>query len=210
LYVAWAERCQASTTAGKDNCEGAVNGDLETLSFAPPFPSSYPYVLWAQQELSVPITGVPDYLFTAYSNSAYEFSGADSIPSSYTLSPAVEPVTSPAINGANFYGDSSPSAPLTLSWGAAATNNGAKLAGYDVVVYAVPSAGATWGDVLAKLYTTGTSLTIPTGLLKAGTYVFVLEAVADGSADVITKPYRSSYPKGTAQIVSGAITISGS
>jgi len=205
LYVAWAERCQTG-----EKCQGAVNGDVEALSFASPFPSSYPYVLWAQQELSVPITGVPLYLFTAYSNSAYEFSSASAIPPSYTLSPAVEPVTSPAINGSNFFADSSPAAPLILSWGAAATNNSAKLAGYDVVVYALPPAGAAWGDALAKLYTTGTSLTIPTGLLSAGTYVFVLEAIADGSADVITSPYRSSYPKGTAQIVSGAITISGS
>ena len=210
LYVAWAERCQASTTPGEDNCEGAVNDDLVTLSFATPFSSSWPYVVWSQQELSVPVAGASQ-LFTAYSNSAYAWSSASTVPTStFTLQPAVETVTSPKINGADFYTSSSPSKPLILSWTAAKTNGGARLAGYDVTVYSIPTGSNPWGDLLAKLYTTGTSLTVPTGLLPAGSYVFVIESVADASASLTASPYRSSYPKGTAQAVSAAVTISGS
>jgi hypothetical protein len=147
-----------------------------------------------------------------YSNSAYEFSNASSIPSSYTLKPAVEPVTSPLINGnPTFYTAASQTAPLTLSWTAATTNGGARLSGYTVVVYAVPSSGA-WGNVIVKFFTAApnTSITIPTGALSAGKYVFVIEADADGRADLSASPWRSSYPKGTAQIVSEPMTITGS
>jgi hypothetical protein len=207
LYVAWAERCQTGEV-----CQGADPGgvaDLVTLNFASPFPSSWPYVLWSQQETSVSLGAT--YSFVMYGTSAVEFSSLSTIPSStYTVSPVVEPVTNPALNTNSIYSSASPTAPLTLSWTAATTNGGARLAGYDVQVYAFPATGAPWGDVLAKLYTTGTSLTIPTGLLSAGNYVFVIEAVADATADVTASPYRSSYPKGTAQVVSAMITISGS
>ncbi len=124
------------------------------------------------------------YSFVMYGTSAVEFSSPSTIPSStYTVSPVVEPVTSPMLNSNSIYSSSSPTAPLTLSWTAATTNGGARLAGYDVQVYAFPATGAPWGDVIAKLYTTGTSLTIPTGLLSAGNYVFVIESVADATAD---------------------------
>ena len=150
------------------------------------------------------------YSFVLYSTSAYEFKTASAIPATFALSPAVEPVTSPTINGASLYSAASPTAPLTLGWTAATTNNSARLAGYDVIVYAFPATGAAWGDVIAKLYTADTSLTIPTGLLPAGNYVFVIEAIADGTADVTASPYRSAYPKGTAQVVSAEMTIAGS
>jgi hypothetical protein len=208
LYMAWAERCQSSGSSG-DHCQGAVNGDTVQLSFSNPFPSAWPYVLWSQQEISVPITGATQ-LFTTYSNSAVEFS---SIPTSATVQPVIEPVTSPAINGA-FYSDAQLTAPLNISWTAATIPSGAptgsKVAGYRVVVYAVPTTATPyWDSALAELFTQSTSVTVPTGLLKAGTYVFVIESIADARANVTTTPFRSSYPKGTAQIVSAAMTIPG-
>ncbi len=208
LYVAWAENC--SGAGGPDGCAGASEGDSVTLSFSNPFPTTWPYVLWSQQEDSVTIAAYPTQAFVTYSNSAVEFS---TIPATQTVvQPVVELVGSPEING-NWASSATLTAPLALTWTAPTTNGGARLAGYDVQVYAVPTSGA-WGEPVAKLYTANTSLTVPTGILPKGIYVFVIEAVADATADVTGEtssgPFRSGYPKGTAQVVSQAMTISGS
>lgn len=207
LYMAWAERC-LNTGAVGDGCNGAADGDAVTLSFSAPFTTAPPYVLWSQQETSV-LIGSFEQLFTMYSNSAVEFT---SIPSgTQTVQPVVGTVKSPTINGADLFTAASPTAPLKLSWTAPTTNYSARLAGYDVTVYAVPTTPTGyWGSVVAKFYTPTPSVTLPTGKLPAGTYVFVIEAIADGTADVTAKPYRSGYPNGKSQVVSQAMTITGS
>ena len=206
VYAAWAERCQTGEV-----CEGAANAETVTLSFSNPFTTSPPFVLWSQQENSVFVPGYTT-AFVTYPNAAIEFSSA---PTTATVAPAINPVASATINGADLFTTSSPTKPLVLSWAAATVATGAPtgamIAGYDVLVYAVPtSSGGAWGSPLAKLYTPTPTATVPSGLLPAGTYVFVIESIADAGANVATSPFRSAYPTGRAQVVSAPITITGS
>jgi len=201
LLLAWAERCASEASS---NCQ-PPDGETVHLEFDNPFPTSWPMVLTSQQEIQIPIaSGISKFPLSAIS--AVQLT---TLPASYTVSPVVNPVTAPLINGADLFTPASPTGPLTLSWTAATTNDGARLSGYHVIVYAVPSSG-NWGASIANLYTPNTSLTVPAGLLPAGKYVFVIESRADATSDVTASPWRSSYPRGTAQVVSAAMTITGS
>jgi hypothetical protein len=56
-------------------------------------------------------------------------------------------------------------------------------------------------------YTSQTSVTLPP--LSAGnTYVFAINALVDGTANIQSSPNRSSLPTGFANVVSAPITIS--
>ncbi len=201
LFMAWAERCASEPPLGA--CQ-PPDGDAISLTFDNPFPTT-PIVLTGQQEIQIPlVAGVSNFALS--DTSAVEFA---TLPASATMQPVVLPVTAPLINGVDLYSTGPATAPLNLSWAAATTPTGARLMGYHIIVYSVPASGE-WGAAIINLFTTDTELTVPTGLLGPGTYVFVIEARADATANVLSSPWRSSYPKGTAQVVSAPITIAGS
>jgi hypothetical protein len=94
-----------------------------------------------------------------------------------------------------------------LSWSAPLT--GSPFA-YRVAVYVLTSATAAPAYQAAGVfYTSQTAVTLPP--LSAGnTYVFSVNALVDGTANVQTAPFRSSLPTGYASVVSAPITISSS
>jgi hypothetical protein len=207
LYIAFAELGAGETCS---TCTPPDGGSV-SLNFDYPFPTTWPIALKSQMETLVPFGGAVNS-FALQSASEVEFSNLAGLPTAYTVKPAINPVTSPTINGASLYTTTlSYSAPLTLSWTAGApVSGGATPIGYRIAVYAVPTSGA-FGNALANIYTntTNTSLILPTLGLPAGSYAFVIEARADASATLTASPFRTSYPRGIAQVVSKAITITG-
>jgi hypothetical protein len=209
LFLAFAQMDSPTCTSTPTTLCTPPNGDTVSMAVDNAFASTgWPMVLSSQVEIQVSI-GAPSN-FSTISTTQLSVS---SLSSAITDQPVVYPVTAPTLNGASLYTAASGIAPpLTLSWTAATVNSaisGAKLSGYHVIVYAVPTSGQ-WGSALANLYTPNASLTIPTGLLPAGTYVFVVESRADALANVTSAPWHSHYPRGTAQVVSAPITITGS
>jgi len=214
LFLAFAQLDSPACTSTPTTLCTPPNGDTVSMAVDNAFASTgWPMVLSSQVEIQVSI-GAPSS-FSTISTSQFSVvpNGATGLGSTITDQPVVYPVTAPTLNGASLYTAASGIAPpLTLSWTAATVNSaisGAKLSGYHVIVYAVPTSGQ-WGSALANLYTPNASLTIPTGLLPAGTYVFVVESRADALANVTSAPWHSHYPRGTAQVVSAPITITGS
>jgi len=205
LYIAFAELGAGETCS---TCTPPDGGSV-SLNFDYPFPTTWPIALKSQMETLVPFGGAVNS-FALQSASEVEFSNLAGLPTAYTVKPTINPVTSPTINGASLYTTTlSYSAPLTLSWTAGApVSGGATPIGYRIAVYAVPTSGA-FGNALANIYTTNTSLVLPTLGLPAGSYAFVIEARADATATLTASPFRTSYPRGIAQVVSKAITITG-
>ncbi|GLH74416.1 hypothetical protein GETHLI_29180 [Geothrix limicola] len=127
------------------------------------------------------------------------------------ITPLVVPVTSLQINGAGCAGDITAPAPSlathTLSWIAPST--GAK--GYRITLYELTaSGGATAESFVAYLYTSGTSIQVPPGLLASGhTYTVCVRAIASPSWDPTSAPFgvieAGSY--GYAETTSGIITM---
>lgn len=79
---------------------------------------------------------------------------------------------------------------------------------YTVAVYELRSSGgATVDDRVATLYTSGTSLELPPGILTAGhTYYFVISAVVAGGIDVELTPFLRAYPDIVMPSYSGVIS----
>ncbi len=209
LFMAYAALDSPTCTSSQTTLCTPPDNDTVSMPVDNSFGST-PMVLSSQVEVQVPLGFTKNFSLVSTSQiSVTRLSSA--IPDQ----PVIYPVTAPLINGGDLYTSPSTtlSAPLTLSWAAATLNSavsGAKLSGYDVIVYAVPSGSDNWGAAITDLYTTSTSLTIPTGLLSAGSYVFVIEARADALAVPSVNPWHSQFPRGTAQVVSAPMTISGS
>ncbi|RKG71766.1 hypothetical protein D7V80_00235 [Corallococcus sp. CA054B] len=96
-----------------------------------------------------------------------------------------------------------------LSWGAptvgTATHYGVYL--YEVFVNAQGRTSQVAGGPVAKLYTAGTSLRLPPGILGSGkSYFAIIEARSSGNADFQGQPFRSTYPEAKAMTVTGVFT----
>jgi hypothetical protein len=124
------------------------------------------------------------------------------------LAPAVLPVQNPTINGsASLFGATTlNSNTVTLNWSAPSST---APFGYTVRAYVQTATGgvATYAATGAAFSTAQTSITLPP-LDGGNTYVFSITALADGTANMETAPFRSSLPTGSATVISGPITIS--
>ncbi|MGA3193602.1 MAG: fibronectin type III domain-containing protein [Terriglobales bacterium] len=176
-----------------------------TLTYGDPFPSNWARTVSLCQESTVAIP-VPDSSATA---TFILTDGATAAPSNTPLAPVVLPVQSPTISGGSFFGASSlNSNVVTLSWTAP---TGTAPFGYTVRAYVQTAAGGipTYAATGGALSTAATSITLPP-LAGGNTYVFSITADADGSANMLMSPFRSSLPTGYATVVSGPVTISSS
>ncbi len=176
-----------------------------TLTYGDPFPSNWARTVSFCQQSAVAIP-VPNSSATA---TFILTDSATVAPSNTPLAPVVLPVQSPTISGGSFFGASSlNSNVVTLSWTAP---TGTAPFGYTVRAYLQTAAGGvpTYAATSGALSTAATSITLPP-LAGGNTYVFSITADADGSANMITSPFRSSLPTGYATVVSGPVTISSS
>jgi hypothetical protein len=127
-------------------------------------------------------------------------------PSNNPLAPLAFPVVNPTINGSDFFTTATVNTTTeTLSWTAP---GGSTPYGYTVyVLNLVPSGQGLGIQVVGNYGTAKTSMTLPP--LTAGNYLFVIETMVDGAANMETSPYRSKLPTGFATVISNAITVSG-
>ncbi len=205
LFLAYAALDSPTCSAGVTTLCTPPDGDTVSMPVDNAFASSM--VLSSQVEVQVPLGYTQN--FSTISTSQFSVT---SLTPTIVDQPVIYPVTTPLINTHDLFTSTTLSAPLTLSWTASTLNpaiSGGKVSGYHVMVYAAPASGSNWGAMLADLATANTSVLLPTLGLAGGTYVFVIEAKADALATPTANPWHSKYPRGTAQIVSAPITISG-
>lgn len=185
----------------------SADQDLGSFDYGSPFPSSWPALFSYTQGGSVSAS-VPDGQSGTIDLWAFLTHVSTSVPSgSQPDEPAMSPVQDPQINGVNMFAVTSVSGPAALSWSAP---SGAVPAGYAIAIDAVEKDefGYYLGDGF-DLFTTSTSMTVPTGLLTSGQlYVFTITAVADAIANFATAPWRSGYPLAWADAISGVVTYS--
>jgi hypothetical protein len=179
--------------------------DFGTLQYGDPFPASWTRAVAFCQQAFAPVT-VPGVDFIV----PYPLvSGIAVAPTASLapLAPLAGPVQNPMINGASMFTPATLSnAAVSLSWTAPA---GTAPYGYLVVPIKVQLDGGTGIGLgpVGEFLTSKTSTTLPP--LPAGNmYLFVIETLVDGSANVETSPYRSSLPHAFTQVVSAPITIS--
>ncbi len=178
--------------------------DFGTLQYADPFDSTWTRSLYLCQEYSVAIP--------AGSSATANFALVNgvNVPVSSTppsLAPLVSPVLTPTINGASFFTAATlNTTTVPLSWTAPATGTPY---GYVVRVYVqtTSATGVPTYSAAGSFNAAQTSITLPP-LSGGNTYVFAIEAVADGTAKMETGPFRSTLPTGFATVVSAPITVS--
>ncbi len=214
LFMAYAalDSSTCSTSLPSSLCT-PPDSDTVTMPVDNAFASTgWPMVLSSQVEIQTKLGYTSN--FSTISTSQFSVS---SLGSAITDQPLVSTVAAPTITWpgnttpVGMYKFASPAPGMTLSWGAATLNSAvsgaAVITGYHVMVYAAPSGSGSWGTALVDLYTTNLSLTVPTLKLAAGTYVFVIEAKADAEANLLSAPWHSKFPRGTAQVVSAPMTV---
>jgi hypothetical protein len=129
-------------------------------------------------------------------------------------------VQSPQINGTSLFQATQVSQPITLTWQAPV---GLTPSGYQVNVVGfafpttcpgsgtyIPPVGSFCPEILSsmRLVTTGTSVSIPPGLLQDGVqYVFTIHAISDSATDFLKAPNRGSWNRAYSDVVSSLITV---
>jgi hypothetical protein len=185
----------------------AITTDVNfgTLQYGDPFPAGWARTITLCQESTVPIP-IPNSTDTA---TLILTDSATVAPSNAPLAPVVLPVQNPTINGSSLFGATALSSNIvTLNWTAP---TGTAPVGYTVRVYVQTTAGsiATYAVTGVAFSTASTSITL-LPLAGGNTYVFAITADADGTANLLTSPFRSSLPVGYATVVSGPVTIGSS
>lgn len=173
-----------------------------TVQYGDPFPSSWTRAVSFCQQATVliPVNGS---LATSF---PFAFEDGESVPPSNSpLAPLVSQVQNATINGASlFTAGIINTTSVTLSWSAPATGTPY---GYSIVAFQViPLEDGVEFATAGTFGTAKTSITLPP--LAAGkTYIFVITAQVDGTANIEASPYRSSLPTAFATVVSAPITI---
>jgi hypothetical protein len=185
--------------------------DLGSQAYSNPFSASLATVAY----------GASDQLDVHYENTAGNgFASANAViytstttapTSASPLAPVVSPVNNPTIAGVSFFNNQSGvSATPTISWTAPTIGT---VNAYQVYIGMLINPASTIQNIpVANFITTGTSVSIPPGLLSAGTeYIAQINAIYDaagcaGSMDVQVCAY--SLNEGMANNASGVITIS--
>jgi len=185
----------------------SADQDLGSYDLGSPFPSLWPMLFFYSQGGSV-TASVPDGQSGTVDLWASLTHVGASLPSgSQPDEPEMSPVQGPQINGVSLFSATSVSGPAVLSWTAP---SGTTPAGYSIAIDPVEK--DEYGYYVSDgfdLFTTSTSMTVPTGLLTSGKmYVFTITAVADAIANFATAPWRSGYPLAWADAISGVVSYS--
>ena len=185
----------------------AADQDLGSFNYGSPLPANWPVLFSYSQGGSV-TASVPDGHSGTVDLWASLAHVSASLPSgSQPDEPAMSPVQGPQINGVSLFSANSVSGPALVSW---AAPSGSTPAGYSIAID--PLEKDEYGYYLGDgfdLFTTFTSMAIPTGLLTSGKmYVFTITAVADAIANFATAPWRSGYPLAWADAISGVVSYS--
>jgi hypothetical protein len=169
--------------------------DAGDIPFANPFPVSWtPYLDYsdsAVQNLTPPGASSPFPMAVANRVVTAQFPTA-----SNPIAPFIGPALNPQVNGVSLFQDRviSGSTPV-LSWQAPALGT--------AYIYHI--------EVIRRvdeLYTTSTSIVLPQGLLSSGnSYCFVIQSISRKSLDNSVAPYIETFPEGSADVVSGVITV---
>lgn len=185
----------------------SADQDLGSFAYGSPFPSLWPVLFSYSQGGSVTVP-VPDGQSGTVALWAFLTHASTNLPSgAQPDQPAMSPVQSPQINGLNMFAVTSVSGPAVLSW---AAPSGSVPAGYSIAIDPVErDESGYYVGYGFDLFTTSTSMAVPTGLLTSGKlYVFTITAVADAIANFATAPWRTGYPVAWADAISGVVTYS--
>lgn len=191
-----------------ENSNGPLENDLDLgdRQFGNPYPSSWGVVLSYEHIFNV--SYLAPNATAPVNKQAVVLLYTTTLPSATSpLTPLVGPVSSPLVQGSNFFNDQySVGTTPTISWSAPTVGTAT---GYVVVVYQLSADSSFNSQVasVASLYTTKTSIKLPPNLLLPGnTYVFDIVAYHRQGIDFETEPYRKSLPEAYAECLSGRIT----
>jgi hypothetical protein len=193
--------------AGHLGSNGIINTDVDfgNLAYGNPFPASWqPFVrAYHYSQMTYPVPGATPSEYVAQGSIHVSLPASQSA----AVAPLVGPVTSPTINGQNFFANQAGvGATPTLSWSAPQVG---AATGYRVYVNQL-YAGAQQApseEFVAVFYTAGTTLTLPDNILLPGSnYFLLIEAVSNPAFDITQSPFRVSIPFGSADALSGLIT----
>jgi hypothetical protein len=193
-----------------DSTGDATDINLGSISFGD-FDPSEPLVFSASDSPSAWSTVSGGDLYQFGEVSVYS---ATPFASSSPATPVVGPVNSPIINGTSFFQSQTiTSTTPTLTWSAPSVGP-SSVSAYEVVVYeATLIPGNFWEPmgVTAFFGTLGTQVTIPPGVLSAGSnYLIFLYAENLPGADLLNEQFPPSLGYATALSSSGLITVASS
>ncbi len=118
------------------------------------------------------------------------------------VEPLVGPVSNPQVDGIPFYGSGSIRSSPTFSW---SEPQDGEATAYSMAVFRV--AGGTLQH-FATVYTEGTSVQLPIGILQSGeTYHFRLRAEYAPRRRRVQRPFQNQFPSGVADALSGVFTV---
>jgi hypothetical protein len=181
-----------------------TNGDLGRVLYGNPYPSQWPLFVgysWFAET---------NYLAPGAKNSAplltIVYDQTLTLPTSTSpMKPLAGVVSTPTVNGKNFFGNLSGvgTAPR-LEWSpptVGTANN------YSVEIYQLSnSAGNTVINPIAALYTQNTSLAVPDGLLNAGqSYVFEIASEYIPGVNLAKTPFMKGSTYAAAEVISGTM-----
>jgi len=189
------------------------NDQQLTFQYGDPFPAGW--TRFAEEltiffvRYQVPRSG-NDAGVTAGTNETAFLQAIDVLPSFPTapLRPQVSPVTGALIDGASYFADQTLSSPTpTIRWNPPAVGSPT----YYTVRIRRMSAGLTGGVLkadVARIFTAGTQVVVPPGILQPGSYYDVrVTAVVQPGHSIATLPYESQWPTHTAPAFSGLLTL---
>jgi hypothetical protein len=135
--------------------------------------------------------------------------GESSLIPSAPVAPLITAVQNPTLNGSSLFTPATlNTGAVTLSWAPPSTG---KPFGYYIQVFAFSATSFIGVPAYLpgpKFGTATNSVTLPP--LPPGSYVFMITALADGTANMETSPRRSTLPTAYADVLSAPITISSS
>jgi hypothetical protein len=176
--------------------------DYGTISFGDPYPAAWPRMF---QYCQISTVTLPRPNSTATDTFIVTNKQTTALPTG-PVTPILGPVQSPTANGGSLFQTATlGTTAVTISWSVPSTG---QPYGYFVQVYqmgTLPSGGT--GYTIAGSYGTAkTSVSIP--FLTAGnTYVFVILAASDASANVATKPLRHRVPTAESAVISAPFIL---
>jgi hypothetical protein len=183
------------------------------LPFGNPYDSSWPLAFALQDFVKVDykVPGLGTVSKRAYTS----ILSADMPTSAQPLAPLVGPVTSPRIDGIDFFQDQALNTfTPTISWGPPLLGTPNQY----VVMLCKWEPGTANADacgsaavMVAVFYSGSTSITVPSGILESGSsYYFVIRSNYVAGVNLDATPYRLACPTGIAKALSGMITVSAS
>jgi len=187
--------------------------DYGTVTYGDPFPDAWQrtFTFCQFMDTEIPIPGT-----NATAIFVLPFGQMTTLPEEQ-VEPLLSGVQAPTVNGADLLTATTLNTGIvTLQWSAP---KGMKPYGYFVQPYIQVEVEILGPNQTLTTYptyypmsyygTAGTSMTVP-NLASGRTFVFVITAVADGSANMETQPFRSKLPRAYSNIVSAPITIAAS